>query len=280
MKAENADAFEGWCDALDKLLGCYSDVQRRELLPALSGVTRRDRRKLSKEFGSFGSLRSGESPIWMSPMPRWLVHFFVAEHLGSRLRLLRGCILVDHRLSDDQQDQLLAKIDRLLPLWPERSPIGFFYRYVLPLAAIIAAGWHFLAGGLTDPENTKGLFLLLCVYVGIFLGVLGVGFVSKRGLMLGGIGIHAGVPASLDGRGAYAVEALVFGVLAPARREAPLDLLLLAVAVPLLMWGLVIGLLLSSLPPWALVAAGLVITTGWFALNIVAFIRRCRLGRR
>lgn len=266
VHATNADAFAGWCGAVERLLGIYGDVQRRALLPTVTGTTKSDRRKLSREFGALRSARSGESPLWITPVPRWLVNYFVAEHLGSRLRLMRGCILVDHRMSDDQQDQLLAKIDRLLPLWPERSAVGFFYRYVLPLAAIIAAGWHFIAAGLTDAENTIGLFTLLFVYAAVFLAVLGLSFVNKRGLMLGGIGV--------------AEEALVFGVLAPARREPPLDLLLLAAAVPLLLCGLVVGLgLLLTLPPWALVAVGLVITSGWFTLNIVAFIRRRRLGR-
>ena len=71
------------------------------------------------------------------------------------------------------------------------------------------------------------------------------------------------------------MEALVFGVLAPVQREAPLDLLLLAVAVPLHTYGLVIGRVLAPLPPWAIVAAGLAITAGSSSgLNIAAFIRR------
>ena len=69
------------------------------------------------------------------------------------------------------------------------------------------------------------------------------------------------------------MEALVFGVLAPVQREAPHDLLLLAVAVPLRTWGLVIGRVLELVPPWALVGAGLGITAWSSGLNIVAFIR-------
>ena len=278
---EHADTFDTWRDAVDKLLGCYNEGQRRALLPPASVVVAKEhRRKLARENGPLRSVRSGESAIWMSPMPRWLVDYFLAEHIGSRLRLLRRCILIADRLTNDEQDQLLARIDRLLPAWPERPVVGLLYRYVLPLSAIIAAAWHFLLTGLTDPENTVGLFMLLSLYTATFLGLFGLAFVSKRGLMLGGSGIDAGVPASLDGQGTYALEALVFGTLAPPRREAPLDLLLLAAAVPLFLWGFVIGLLLSPLPPWVLLAAGLGLTTGWIPLNILAFIRRRQLGRR
>ena len=278
---EHADTFDTWRDAVDKLLGCYNEVQRRALLPPASVVVAKEhRRKLARENGPLRSVRSGESAIWMSPMPRWLVDYFLAEHIGSRLRLLRRCILVADRLTNDEQDQLLARIDRLLPAWPERPVVGLLYRYVLPLSAIIAAAWHFLLTGLTDPENTVGLFMLLSLYTATFLGLFGLAFVSKRGLMLGGSGIDAGVPASRRRPGDLRIGSTGVRHLGAASTRGATRSPTVGRGGPLFLWGFVIGLLLSPLPPWVLLAAGLGLTTGWIPLNILAFIRRRQLGRR
>ena len=69
-----------------------------------------------------------------------IVRALVASHIRGRLDLLRHAVLVSG-LGNETQDQLVAAIDRLMPLWPTKGlfsrVITVFYAFVLPVGGPI-----------------------------------------------------------------------------------------------------------------------------------------------
>jgi hypothetical protein len=294
--------FDAWRTALDELLQAYCDVHRRVLqLPSFSEAFRtawRHRREFRREYrervGSLGraaqffGVARGDF-IWGASFPRSFVRYFADDHLGARLRLLRQCVLVADTLGQKQQDQLVAKIDRLLPLWPQRPFARFFYGYLLPLTVFVAPVVRFWTAGNTDPENAYATPLLLFLYAGIFVAFPAVAFSAKRAIMLGESGGRFNMAPGLQaGQGVYGVEKRVFGVLAPSRREYPLDLVLIPAAIILLASGFLPLLELPyvgsgyAVPVWfsvILVLIGAVATLASIAMSVLTFRARRRLGR-
>jgi hypothetical protein len=293
---------ERWLAALKDLLVAYRDVERHALnLPSfgeLARASRSQRREFRRQYRQDVKSLGWRAQLFLvargdfmfgAALPRSFVRYFVDEHLGGRLRLLRQLVLVEDSLTRDQQDALLAEIDRVLPLWPQRPFIRFFYAYALPLSAVVAAFVRFWTAGNTDPENAYAAPLFLLVYAGIFAALPAVAFSAKRALMIGGGDSLLFRPAGLrDGQGTYAVEKRVFGVLAPSRRERPLDLMLFPAAIVLFASGFLPMLELPyvgsgyAVPAWLsiiLVSIGLLLAAISIAISIAAFRERRRLGR-
>lgn len=274
---------EVWTQAVDELLSAYIDVQRRALAlhwkPDLRAVRQLLRERRRNVWLRFGTTVGGELNV-SGLAPSGLLKYLLAEHFGSRLKLLRVCILVDNDLSSDDQDQLLLRIDRLLPLWPQRPVWTFFYQYLLPLSALASALVRPFATS-TDPELAFAWPFLALAYAGLATGVVGLAFVVKRGLMLGGEGTAAYVPAFLEGTGAYGTEAKIFGILAPSRREMPLDLILIAAAAPLVTSYVFPMLLLPPLgiPPQVPTILMIVVTLALWSACTLAYLQRRRRGR-
>jgi hypothetical protein len=229
-----AARFEAWQHALTDLINVYQDVQRRALtLPALA-------------FGTSWGLWQGKRDMWSrlrvargeayasALAPRMLVDYLLAEHFAARLGLVKRSVLSDTNLRPKDQDRLLKAVDRVMPLWPRRPVLDLIITKVLPFSAIVTAvitgSERFVLRGLRQPPSLSlALFFLALTYLLVFSLIPMSAWVVKRGLMLGGRGALACTPVLLEGRGAYAAESRVFGPLAPARRELPLDLVFVAV---------------------------------------------------
>lgn len=302
VATKSTQRFERWRTALAELIDAYRDVERRALnLPSFGQLARLDaiqRRELRREYrqelrslsrlARFFGIARGDF-TWGAARPRSFLRYFVDEHLGSRLRLLRQCVLVDESLSREQQDTLLAEIDRVLPLWPQRPLVRAFYAYLLPLTVFVAPVVRFWTAGNTDPEAAYGAPLLLLVYAGVFVALPALAFSAKRALMLGGgDSVIFRAPGLLDGQGAYAVERRVFGVLAPAVRERPLDLMLMPAAIIFVLSGVLplfeLGYVGSGQAVPAgfsitLIATGVVLAAIFIVGSAIAYRQRRRLER-
>ncbi len=228
--AEPGDRFAKWQPALTDLIDAYRDVQRRALaLPVVAIGTSWGRWHGKRDVWAWLSTARGE--VYPGAIaPRILVDYLLAEHFGSRLRLLRRSVLSDTSLTPEEQDRLLQPIDRVVPIWPRQPVLDLIIRYVLPFGGIVTAvvtGVGRIAlRALAQPPTLSLVWLYLALaYLVLFAVVPASAWVTKRGLMLGGRGASACTPILLEGRGTYAIEARVFGPLAPARHEAQLDLL-------------------------------------------------------
>lgn len=224
--------FDDWRGTLGDLLQAYQRIQQRALaLPAVI-------------WGGFWvrpqDMRVSGEITWFVLAPRAVVDYVLGQHVSSRLRLVRRCLLLDDRLSPDQQDCLVNQIDRLLPVWPRRPALTLVYTYLLPAAGVLPVVASFLQrralpGGeqfVSHPFSAwRYIPVILALVYGAIIWLLPCFvYVVKRGLMLGGQDASTVVPPLLKGQGAYGVEAHLFGRLAPLRHELPLDLIFFGMA--------------------------------------------------
>jgi len=277
--------FELWDKALAELIDAYLDVERRALaLPFLAWRARGRGRPGKRDLWSRLSTARGE--LYSGPAPRILVHYFLAGHIAARLELVRRSILVDPQLTPAEQDRLLAPIARVLPVWSRQAFLELVVRYVLPFSGILAS-FGALGSALTGIFAHPGGDFLVLIYevlsfILIVLFVPGFSWAAMRGLMLGGDPASATNPMLLEGQGAYAAEARVFGPLAPLRHEPPFDLLLSVGLSIALATVVILGEDYYHAPAPISVAIGLFLVA-ILALAVIpaarAFSERRRLGR-
>lgn len=285
-REEPSSRFDLWQRRLTDLIAAYQDTQKRALaLPALVGGSSR-----ASGQGLRRSPGPGKGEITGGAIaPRFAVDYLLTEHIASRLTLVRRSVLLDDGLTKDQQDRLLETIDRVLPIWPRRPFLGLIYQYLLPIVGTLlvvgtVSGRLALAGIdalVANPLNLWRFFppILAVGYVALLCLLPCFAFVVKRGLMMGGRDSSACVPVLLDGQGTYGVEARLFGVLIPRRREVPFDLVLFSVAWLLAAIGVEI---LTRLPGLPLVISALFILLliGLVCLAVLPPIQQFRERRR
>lgn len=160
--------------------------------------------------------------IFFRPFTISLLHW----HFRGRLAQVRRQILLETSFSEDAAKPALAKIDRALDVWQQRTTFkSILFTWVLPLIGPVTAAWNwfFPNSFLIFPSWTRFAVLTSMSYA---LGILATAFLLKRGLMLGGTGSAACYPGFLPGQGAYKNERDILRPLGLTVSEFPLDVVI------------------------------------------------------
>jgi hypothetical protein len=190
----------------------------------------------------------GEAPTTPLIFVRPLLTIFMKLHFERRLRRLRLEILLGDELSDATRSTLLARLDAALERWrPPRFAVIF--TVLLPAITSVLSSYKQLTELLGSfeiqiPVGVITKFVseympftsvqeLGSVSLTYLFGILITAFLAKRGLFLGADASRICFPGGQGDRGVYSKEKEILGTVGLHGREAPIDLWLLGITVPL-----------------------------------------------
>lgn len=223
--------------------------------------------------------------LFFRPLTIGLLHW----HFRSRLSALRRRLLLETGFSEDAAKPALAKIDRAMDVWQQRTTFrSIVLVWILPLIGPVTVVWQFFVPGSLMPSP------VWVRYAAIFslsyaLGFLGTAFLVKRGLMLGATGPDAYYPGFVSGPGGYSQEKTILNALGLEIWEFPLDFTIIVASILL---GLFLDykLYFSNeldgfiykpdlvIPEMVYIGFGVNVILG-ISIAVVSWIRRKKLGR-
>ena len=165
-------------------------------------------RSFSKQYLAYAIrwLWRGETPAPASIVVRRLVIRSLNQHFRTRFRLLRDRLMLEERLTSQERDQVVLRIDQVLDGLGGRGIPGW-YAYILPTASFLLSAFNFFHLQASSPPAA---ILGYTVMIASFVFVIST-LIVKRGLLLGGSGRSCYFPGSIPGSGAYGKETQIFG---------------------------------------------------------------------
>jgi hypothetical protein len=220
--------------------------------------------------------------LFLRPLTIGLLHW----HFRRRLSVLRHQLLMETGFSEDAAKPALAKIDRAMDVWQQRTTFrSIVLVWFLPLMGPVTQAWQsFVPVGLMpSPLWARYAAILSFSYA---LAFLGTAFLVKRGLMLGATGPDAYYPGFVPGPGGYLQEKTILSSLGLKVREFPLD-------SAILVGGFLLGFLtyknqldffnelgiMNNQPQFSHLWVQFAIVVIYIPIVVVSWIRRQKLGR-
>jgi hypothetical protein len=209
-------------------------------------------------------------------------------HFRKRLLMLRGHILLATAFSEDEAKGALAKIERAMDVWQQRTTVrSVVFGWGLPLLGPATALWNSFVPADLMPAAAWTHFAVL-ISVSYALAILSASFLVKRGLMLGASGNVAQYPGFVPGAGHYAEERRILSEVGLQTAEFPLDIAVVLASMLLSLFNYRVQIEVYEKLNWVhsdYPSPGVLLGNAAFsvvvtvAVALVALVRRKRLGR-